>query len=135
MKTQQLIRKLEKLHQKNDEDGALKLIDEVPDDALPLYAVISWGWVELIDRLDYMRHCEMYDTPDADGNLALHLAGQQGPQMLRAVLASRRLSQFILDFSCLPVSEKSKLIIRKDRPRKAIAIIPGRKAMLLTVLL
>lgn len=87
MKTQQLIRKLEKLHQKNDEDGALKLIDEVPDDALPLYAVISSGWVELIDRLDYMRHCEMYDTPDADGNLALHLAAQQGPQMLRAVLA------------------------------------------------
>jgi hypothetical protein len=56
-------------------------------------------------------------------------------QMLLAVLASFRLSQCRFDFILLPVSEKSKLIIRKDSPRKHKAIIAGRKAILVITFL
>lgn len=87
MKAANLIKKLEKLRQKNDQDGALALVDEAPDEAMPLYAVIQAGWVDLIPKLDYMRHCEMFDTPNENGELALHLAVQQGPEMVRAVLS------------------------------------------------
>lgn len=52
--------------------------------------------------------------------------------ILLAVEASRNRSQCNCDLNCFPCSEKSKDILRKERRRKAIAIIAGKKAMLFT---
>lgn len=86
MKTSQIIKKLNQFRQKQDAEGALAFIDDLPDETLSLHAVIQSGWAEIIPQLDHMRFCEAICSPDEQNRFALHLAAEAGPEMLRACL-------------------------------------------------
>ena len=55
--------------------------------------------------------------------------------ILLAVVASFKLNQCNCDLKFFPVSEKSNEIINHDNTKKKKAIIAGRNAILLTILL